>query len=70
MIANKSSPFAGNALASEIRGWGREISGYKETVGLQFLGYLLAAAPTHRRSSWRFPASATNTASAASRGGL
>jgi len=41
MIQNKSSPFARKCrLASEIRGWGRELCGYVNNLwGTQFLGY-------------------------------
>jgi benzoyl-CoA reductase subunit B len=41
MIQNKNSPFARKCrLASEIRGWGREICGYQGNCwGAQFLGY-------------------------------
>ncbi|MDR1205771.1 MAG: 2-hydroxyacyl-CoA dehydratase [Peptococcaceae bacterium] len=41
MIQNKSSPFARKCrLASEIRGWGRELCGYVNNLwGSQFLGY-------------------------------
>jgi len=41
MMQNKNSPFARKCrLASEIRGWGREICGYQGNCwGAQFLGY-------------------------------
>ena len=41
MIQSKSSPFARKSrLATEIRGWGRELCGYVNTCwGAQFLGY-------------------------------
>ena len=42
MMQNKNEPFARRArLASEIRGWGREICGYQGNCwGGQFLGYI------------------------------
>jgi benzoyl-CoA reductase subunit B len=58
MIANKSSPFARKCrLASEIRGWGREICGYQGNIwGSQFLGYQLDGSPfPHRAFVVPFP---------------
>jgi benzoyl-CoA reductase subunit B len=51
MIQAKSSPFARKCrLASEIRGWGREICGYHGNIwGSQFLGYDENDAPFARR---------------------
>ena len=51
MMANKNEPFARKArLASEIRGWGREICGYQGNCwGAQFLGYLEDGTPFPRR---------------------
>jgi benzoyl-CoA reductase subunit B len=42
MMQNKNEPFARKArLASEVRGWGREVCGYQGNCwGAQFLGYL------------------------------
>lgn len=47
MISSKSSPHARKArLASEIRGWGREICGYQNNCwGEQFLGYTVDNEP-------------------------
>lgn len=47
MISSKSSPYARKArLASEIRGWGREICGYQNNCwGEQFLGYTVDGDP-------------------------
>ncbi len=51
MIANKSSAFARKArLASESRGWGREICGYQGNCwGTQFLGYVEDVSPWSKR---------------------
>ena len=51
MMANKNEPFARKArLASETRGWGREICGYQGNCwGAQFLGYLEDGTPWPRR---------------------
>ncbi len=51
MIQNKSSPFARKCrLASEIRGWGREICGYQNNCwGSQFLGYDMDGGPFPNR---------------------
>ncbi|MDR0469876.1 MAG: 2-hydroxyacyl-CoA dehydratase [Peptococcaceae bacterium] len=51
MIQNKNEPFARKArLASEIRGWGREICGYQGNCwGTQFLGYLEDGTPWPKR---------------------
>jgi benzoyl-CoA reductase subunit B len=47
MIASQSSPFARKCrLASEVRGWGREVCGYQNTCwGSQFLGYQVDGSP-------------------------
>ena len=51
MMQNKSEPFARRArLASEVRGWGREICGYQGNCwGGQFLGYIDDGTPWPRR---------------------
>jgi len=51
MIQFKNEPYARKArLASEIRGWGREICGYQGNCwGSQFLGYLEDGAPWPER---------------------
>ena len=51
MIQNKNEPFARKArLASEIRGWGREICGYQGNCwGAQFLGYMDDDSPWSKR---------------------
>ena len=51
MIANKSNSFARTCrLASEIRGWGRELCGYVNNCwGSQFLGYQEDGSPFPRR---------------------
>ncbi len=51
MIQSKNSPFARKSrLASEIRGWGREICGYHGTCwGGQFLGYQMDGSPFPKR---------------------
>jgi benzoyl-CoA reductase subunit B len=51
MIASQSSPFARTCrLASEIRGWGREICGYHGNIwGSQFLGYNVDGTPFSNR---------------------
>ena len=52
MIANKSNSFARKCrLASETRGWGREICGYVNNCwGSQFLGYQEDGSPFPRRN--------------------
>ena len=47
MMQNKNEPFARKArLASEVRGWGREICGYQGNCwGGQFLGYIEDGTP-------------------------
>ena len=52
MIANKSNPFARKCrLASEVRGWGRELCGYVNNCwGSQFLGYQEDGSPFPRRN--------------------
>ena len=51
MMQNKNAQYARKArLASEIRGWGREICGYQGTCwGSQFLGYLEDDTPWPKR---------------------
>jgi len=51
MMQAKNEPFARKArLASEIRGWGREICGYQGNCwGAQFLGYLDDGTPWPKR---------------------
>ncbi|MCL1804499.1 MAG: 2-hydroxyacyl-CoA dehydratase [Clostridiales bacterium] len=51
MMQNKNEPYARKArLASEIRGWGREICGYQGNCwGGQFLGYIEDGTPWPRR---------------------
>jgi benzoyl-CoA reductase subunit B len=51
MMQNKNEPYARRArLASEVRGWGREICGYQGNCwGGQFLGYLEDGTPWPRR---------------------
>jgi benzoyl-CoA reductase subunit B len=51
MMQNKNEPYARRArLASEIRGWGREICGYQGNCwGGQFLGYIEDGSPWPRR---------------------
>jgi len=51
MIQFKNEPFARKArLASEVRGWGREICGYQGNCwGTQFLGYLEDGTPWPNR---------------------
>jgi len=51
MMQNKNDPFARKArLASEVRGWGREICGYQNNCwGAQFLGYQEDGSPFPRR---------------------
>ena len=51
MMQNKSDPYARKArLASEVRGWGREICGYQGNCwGGQFLGYIEDETPWPRR---------------------
>ena len=51
MMQNKNEPYARRArLASEIRGWGREICGYQGNCwGGQFLGYIEDETPWPRR---------------------
>jgi benzoyl-CoA reductase subunit B len=51
MIQARNSPFARKArLASEIRGWGREICGYQGNCwGAQFLGYMDDGSPWSKR---------------------
>ena len=51
MMANKNEPYARRArLASEVRGWGREICGYQGNCwGGQFLGYIEDGTPWPRR---------------------
>ena len=51
MMQNKNEPYARKArLASEIRGWGREICGYQGACwGGQFLGYIEDGTPWPRR---------------------
>jgi len=51
MMQNKNEPYARKArLASEIRGWGREICGYQGNCwGGQFLGYIDDGTPWPRR---------------------
>ena len=51
MIEARNSTFARKArLASEIRGWGREICGYQGNCwGTQFLGYIEDGSPWRRR---------------------
>jgi benzoyl-CoA reductase/2-hydroxyglutaryl-CoA dehydratase subunit BcrC/BadD/HgdB len=51
MIAQQDEPFARKArLASEIRGWGREICGYHNTCwGAQFLGRMADGKPFPKR---------------------
>ena len=51
MMQNKNEPYARKArLASEIRGWGREICGYQGNCwGGQFLGYIEDGSPWPKR---------------------
>ena len=51
MMSNKNEPYARRArLASEVRGWGREICGYQGNCwGGQFLGYIEDGTPWPRR---------------------
>ena len=51
MMQNKDEPYARRArLASEVRGWGREICGYQGNCwGGQFLGYIEDGTPWPRR---------------------
>ncbi|MDR0469920.1 MAG: 2-hydroxyacyl-CoA dehydratase [Peptococcaceae bacterium] len=51
MMQNKNEPYARRArLASEVRGWGREICGYQGNCwGGQFLGYIEDGSPWPRR---------------------
>ena len=51
MMQNKNEPYARKArLASEVRGWGREICGYQGNCwGGQFLGYIEDGTPWPRR---------------------
>lgn len=51
MMAQQNEPFARKArLASEVRGWGREICGYHNTCwGAQFLGYTADGEPFPER---------------------
>jgi benzoyl-CoA reductase subunit B len=51
MMQNKNEPYARKArLASEVRGWGREICGYQGNCwGGQFLGYIEDDTPWPRR---------------------
>jgi len=51
MMQNKNEPFARKArLASEVRGWGREICGYHGNCwGAQFLGYIEDGTPWPKR---------------------
>ena len=51
MMQNKNEPYARKArLASEIRGWGREICGYQGNCwGGQFLGYIEDGTPWPKR---------------------
>lgn len=51
MMAAQDEPFARKArLASEVRGWGREICGYHNTCwGAQFLGYMADGSPFPER---------------------
>jgi benzoyl-CoA reductase subunit B len=51
MMASKNGPFARKCrLASEIRGWGREVCGYQNNCwGAQFLGYQDDGSPFPKR---------------------
>ena len=58
MMAQQNEPFARKArLASEVRGWGREICGYHNNCwGAQFLGYQMDNSPfPHRQFTVPFP---------------